>query len=52
MFIRQDCKREVDQEDQSDSGMQEIGQEGGFETTDGRVGDDYKSTKVSVCIRH
>jgi hypothetical protein len=40
MLIRQDCEREVDQEDQSDGSMQEVCQEGGFETTDGSVGDD------------
>jgi len=42
VLIRQDCEREVDQEDQSDGGMQEVSQEGGFETTDGRVGDNLK----------
>jgi hypothetical protein len=52
VLIRQDSEREVNQEDQSYGGMQEVRQESGFEATDGRVGDDYKSSKISVCIRH
>jgi hypothetical protein len=51
VLVRQDGEREVNQEDQSDGGMQEVRQESGFETTDGRVGDDYKRSKISVCIR-
>jgi hypothetical protein len=52
VLIGQDCEREVNQEDQSYGGMQEVCQESGFETPDGRVDDDYKSPKISVCIRY
>jgi hypothetical protein len=40
-----------EKEDQRYGGRQEIRQESGFEATDGRGGDDYQNSKISVCIR-
>ncbi len=52
MLICQDGEREVDQEDKSDEGMEEVGQEGGFKATDGCIGYDFKYTSISVCMRY
>jgi len=47
MFIRKDREREVDQQDQSDSGMQEVCQESSLEATNGGVDDDCNKRTIS-----
>jgi hypothetical protein len=55
MFIRQDCEREVDQEDQSNGRVQEVREESGFEAADSGINDNYnkyKSASNSHTIQH
>jgi hypothetical protein len=55
VFIRQDREGEVDQEDQSDCGVQEVREESGFEAADSGINDNcnkYKSASISHTIQH
>lgn len=47
MFVRKHRKREVDQKDQCNRGVQEVRQESGFETADSSVNDNYNTKLVS-----